>query len=52
MSITGTYTHLCAANSDTTRQMSVFQGVLDDNGTPLLYAGVATAGDAVWGVWP
>ena len=30
VSITGTYTHLCAANSDTTRQMSVFQGVLDD----------------------
>ena len=33
--------------------MTLLQGVLDDNGTPLLYAGVATAGDAVWwGVWP
>ena len=30
VTITGTYTHLCAATDDTTRQMGVFQGVLDD----------------------
>ncbi len=29
VTISGTYTHLCSATDDTTRQMEVFQTVLD-----------------------
>lgn len=29
VTISGTYTHLCASSQDTTRQMAIFQGVLD-----------------------
>lgn len=43
VSITGTYTHLCACAEDTTRQMAVFQGVLDTIQAAHLDAGLIHA---------
>lgn len=44
VAITGTYTHLCAYAGDTTRQMAVFQSVLDTIQSAHLNPGLVHAG--------